>query len=159
MRGSWSKRSEFPIAQQFAAGATALTGRGLSSNVRCVVMPVVKATVVSWLAVTSIYIFLFFIEGVPFNFANSAGKLAFCALVGLFVAMYFAVFGAAVWFALSKLESVTRVGLLLAGLVASIPMLALCVVTGEPEWAISTLLAGVVAGGIYAIQLPSISAT
>ncbi len=127
--------------------------------VRRLVMPIVKATVVSWLAVTSIYLFTLFITGMPFKFKDDAGTLAFCALVGFIVAMYFALFGSAAWFALSKVTSVTRVGFLLAGIIASIPMLALSVISGEPVWFISTLAAGVIAGGIYAIQLPSSSGT
>jgi hypothetical protein len=118
-------------------------------------MPIAKATVVSWLAVTSIYLLMLFVTGMPFNFKDDVGILAFCALAGFIVAMYFALFGGAVWFALSKLKSITRLGFLLAGLVASIPMLVLSAISGEPVWFIFTLAAGVIAGGIYAIQLPS----
>jgi hypothetical protein len=122
-------------------------------------MSVAKTTIWSWLAVTIIYLLTLFIDGMPLNFNDTSGIFAFCALVGFIVGIYFAFFGGIAWYVLSKRDKVTRRIFILAGVIASIPMLVFCILSGELEWVFATILAGVIAGAIYAFQLPTYAST
>lgn len=116
-------------------------------------MEVAKTTFLSWLAVTGIYILTFFIDGFPLNFNETQGMLAFFALVAFIVAIYFSIFGGMAWYILSRKVRVTRKSFILAGVSASAPMLFFCILSGELEWVLATILAGSIAGSIYALRL------
>ena len=122
-------------------------------------MEVMKTTLLSWFVVTGIYVFTFFLDGFPLNFKETAGMLAFFALVAFIVAIYFATFGGVAWYILSKRSSVTRRSFISAGLLASVPMLVFCVLSGELEWILATISAGFIAGSIYALRLPKAIST
>lgn len=122
-------------------------------------MKIAIATFWSWLAVTVIYVLTMFIDGSPFSFTETSGMLAFLVLVGFIVAIYFAVFGGAAWYILSKKEQSTRVNFLQAGVCASIPMLVFCILSGELEWVLATLIAGFIGSATYALLLPKTIST
>ena len=115
--------------------------------------------ILSWVAVTVIYVAACIYDGLELSFTELPNTGMLWALVAMFTGMYFVVIGGPILYFLFKRSSVSRQAFIIAGLVASLPMLIVCIRSNEPEWVISTLAAGLVAGGIFAVRYPNQQST
>ena len=113
----------------------------------------------SWLFVTFVYIASLYIDGPPLVTDYLKQAAVFWMMVGLFSAIYFGVMGLPILYFFSRRKRVSRFEFVLAGLVASIPMLVFCTVMGELWWVVATVVAGAGAGWVFTMALPSQPAT
>ena len=77
------------------------------------------------------------------------------ALIGIVSGIYYLVIGLPIMYVMLKRKSISRVHFIIAGVLASVPMLVVSLTSREPEWIIGTLVAGFVGGLVFAIRLPS----
>lgn len=113
----------------------------------------------SWLYVSFVYVITFHFDGLSLLTAGLKQIGMLWLIVGLFAAIYFGVMGLPILYFLSKQEKVSRFGFIIAGVVASIPMLAFCMASGEVEWILATFIAGAGAGWVFTLVVPSQSNT
>lgn len=109
----------------------------------------------SWLFVTVAYLTALHLDGMQLSMNYIKGMAVLWLLVGLFSGIYFAVIGFPILYFLFKLKKINRAWFVGAGIIASIPMLALCIVTREAEWIVATTIAGIGAGAVFALILPN----
>lgn len=115
--------------------------------------------ILSWITVTIIYVGACIYDGLELSFTELPNTVMLWAFVALFTGIYFVLIGGPILYFLFKRSSVSRQAFVIAGLVASLPMLIVSISSNEPEWVISTLAAGLVAGGIFAVRLPNQQST
>jgi len=75
------------------------------------------------------------------------------SMVCFFVAIYFLIFGAPIYYYLSKSGRLSKSGLAVGGLIASTPMFIFCLISGEIEWVVATIVAGLLATGLIILRL------
>lgn len=109
----------------------------------------------TWLAVTAIYLLLLTYTGVELFFHNLPNAVMLGALTALFSGIYIVIFGGPIFYFLLKQQKVTRLTFLFSGLIAAIPITLLSLISGDILWVISSITAGIVAGGIFAVCLPN----
>ncbi|WP_323772656.1 hypothetical protein [Alcanivorax sp.] len=109
----------------------------------------------SWLFVSVVYVITFNFDGLSLLASdfNQIGVL--WLLVALVTAVYFGVMGIPILYFLSKREKISRFGVIVTGVVASIPMLVFCIAAGEIEWIVATSIAGAGAGWVFTLVVPS----
>ncbi|MCO1337007.1 hypothetical protein MO867_22035 [Microbulbifer sp. OS29] len=98
----------------------------------------------SWLFVTVVYLTVLHLDGIQLSMSYVKGIAILWLLVG-FPILYF----------LFKLKKINRAWFVGAGIMASIPMLALCIVARETEWIVATAIAGIGGGAVFALILPN----
>ncbi|XZZ34556.1 hypothetical protein ACJJI4_18155 [Microbulbifer sp. TRSA002] len=109
----------------------------------------------SWLFVTVVYLTVLHLDGIQLSMSYVKGIAILWLLVGFFSGIYFSVVGFPILYFLFKLKKINRTWFVGAGIIASIPMLALCIVTKEAEWIVATAIAGIGGGAVFALILPN----
>lgn len=115
--------------------------------------------IISWIAVTSIFVFTFQFDGISFSFSSLDGVFTLWGVTSIFTGAYFLVVGIPILYFLFKRQRVTRKAFIFAGVIASIPMFLLVLTSGEIEWAIATIISGVIGGLIFAVMLANNQST
>jgi len=115
----------------------------------------VTTFILSWLAVTAIFFIALFFDSLSLSFIEAKAAAIFLILVGFVSGAYFLIIGVPTLYFLFKKKTVSRATFIIAGVLASIPMLIFCIYSEEVEWVIATIAAGFVAGGIFALRLPN----
>ena len=113
----------------------------------------VTTFIMSWLAVTAIFFTTLLFDGLSIYSLGVKGAAFFVMLVGVVSAVYFIVIGLPTLYLMLRRQPVGRTAFILAALVASIPMLIFSIFSGEIEWVIATIMAGFIAGVIFAVCL------
>jgi hypothetical protein len=111
--------------------------------------------IISWLAVTTVFVITFAFDGLELSFSGLNNTLMLWVLVGLVAGLYFIVVGLPILYFLVKRKAVTRGAFLLAGFIACTPMLIFCIVSRELEWVVASIVAGFVGGFVFAVRLPN----
>lgn len=116
-----------------------------------VIMRELVSFIVSWLAVTTVFVIAINSDGL---LLTSDSAYTIIGLVSVFTGIYFIVVGLPVFYFLSKYKKVVRSAFIYAGILASIPILALSIATQETEWVIGSILGGIIGGLVFALLLP-----
>ena len=114
-------------------------------------MRFIFAFIMSWLAVTFIYVIASLFD-MPST--TSITSIELWGVVCAFAATYFFLSIIPSLYVVHIHKSKTSVTYIKVGLIASLPMLLLSIYSLEVEWIISTLIAGVVGGYIFYILEP-----
>ena len=105
----------------------------------------------SWATVTTIFVIAVTFDGLELSTYN---VLEIWGLFGVFSGIYFLVIGIPICYFLCKFKKVARSTFIYSGLVASLPILVLSIISKEPEWVIASILGGFVGGLVFALLLP-----
>jgi|GEM_PF-1926882 len=116
----------------------------------------VRGVLSSWLFVSVVYSLAMHFDGASLLSPDISRLGVLWLTVGLFSAIYFGVMGPPVLYFLSKREKTSRLGFVVAGLIASLPVLLLCIVSREIEWILATIIAGSGAGWIFTLSQPKL---
>ena len=106
----------------------------------------------SWLLVSVIFFTGFCFDGMPLSFATLGDAFVLFLLIAFFVGIYFIAIGLPVLYVLFKLQLVKKAHFIFAGLLASLPMLLISIISQEIEWVLASLVAGFVAGWVFAVK-------
>ncbi len=113
----------------------------------------VTTLIMSWLAVTMIFVVTLGLDGMELAFLTLNNTFMLWALVALVSGMYYVVIGLPILYVLLQRKVVSGVNFIFAGILASFPMLIISITSQEIEWVIASLIAGFVGGLIFAIRL------
>lgn len=109
--------------------------------------------IMSWLAVSVIFFIALFFDGLSLSALGVREAALFLSIVGFVSAIYFIIIGIPALYLMLRKKSVSRAAFVIAGMVASLPMFIFCIYSDELVWVLATVVAGFIAGGIFALRL------
>lgn len=115
--------------------------------------------ILSWLAITTVFVITLWLEGLELSFSQASNTLMLWGIVGLFAGGYFLVIGTPILYVLFKRKTVSRATFIFSGMLASIPMLIFSILSKEFEWVVASILAGIIGGLVFALRLPNQQST
>ena len=113
------------------------------------------AILLSWIFASIIGFFTLSADGLDLKLLGFKGVLVLFSITGMYCLIYMILFGTPVFYFLFRRQYISRSCFILAGLVVSLPMVVLGVMSLELEWLIRPMLAGIIGGTVFAVLLPT----